>query len=782
MLVASWAPPSVGPVQRPRARTSGSSAAADDARPGRGRRRRQRRGHRPAVRVAHRLRPEPRPSARRSPSRGTSSTTARRIVVPPPRRPDVLRRQPARGRGRRPQLAAGHRPRRAVAARRADARRRGRRAIPARRDPDAADVGLRADGRDVEVDLVRPGDRLPDDRRRARRSRSSRRASTGTRRASTPGAASSAAAATSSTDAPRRPDASTRTSATGPARRRSRRSSLIGDLGGRSPVEAFEEGDLDYTPIGDFDASWIRLRPGRSGRRCARVAVAVDQYYGFDTREPPFDDVRVRQAFAAAVDWRGSPRWRGTATRSPATSMVPPGIPGRSDATSCRRTTRTRRASSWPTPASRAARGFPDVTFMTGGGRSTTAFVAEIERELGVDVRYETMDSTATSTASTTDPPAIWSPRWVADYPGPQRLPGRAARHRARRTTTAAGRTPDVRRGDRARPAPRPTRRGRAAAYDRAEAIVRDEVAGRPGRLRHRLGAVRDGLLGRRPERARHPAPGGARVGRVMRAGRALAAVARASLLAGRCWRPSPSGRSQRRLGRVRHADRDVDLRRAASTSASRSTIPTRRVERVELLLSFPGALGPIVVEVGPTPAAGATTLRHALDLARRPSCARTRRSRPAGGSSAADGQRRRSGRRSTRRATTTTGSTGRPLEGDIVRVHWYEGDDAFGAAGARRSARSAVRETRELLGVDRDGAGRLLHLRRPGRVLRRARAGHPRERRRPGRRRHPDAVRADPAERDRRRVGRHRRPARARRTSCSTPPSTTRTTSRRAG
>ena len=44
--------------------------------------------------------------------------------------------------------------------------------------------------------------------------------------------------------------------------------------------------------------------------------------------------------------------------------------------------------------------------------------------------------------------------------------------------------------------------------------------------------------------------------------------------------------------------------------------------------------------------------------------------------------------------------------------------------------------------------ADRLLHLRRPGRLLRRARAGHPRERRRPGRCGDPDAVRADRARR----------------------------------
>ena len=73
---------------------------------------------------------------------------------------------------------------------------------------------------------------------------------------------------------PRRPrprtiDARPPTPTTGPASRRSRRSSSSTDIGGRSAVEAFEDGELDYLPIGDFDASWIAY-DGISDRSCAR--------------------------------------------------------------------------------------------------------------------------------------------------------------------------------------------------------------------------------------------------------------------------------------------------------------------------------------------------------------------------------------------------------------------------------------------------------------------------------------------------------------------------------
>ncbi len=133
------------------------------------------------------------------------------------------------------------------------------------------------------------------------------------------------------------------------------------------------------------------------------------------------------------------------------------------------------------------------------------------------------------------------------------------------------------------------------------------------------------------------------------------------------------------------------------SVSFEQRVRATERPARVEILLEFPGGLGPHVVEI-PVPAlsGGTLSLLHVLDLADghiAPNTMVAARWRL----TAADGTVEVGPRtsvlyRDTRFAWKTR-------VGDIVRVHWYEGSNAFGERALAIGER-AVAETTQLLGV----------------------------------------------------------------------------------
>jgi oligopeptide transport system substrate-binding protein len=268
---------------------------------------------------------------------------------------------------------------------------------------------------------------------------------------------------------------------------------LIADLGGKGSVDAFEAGDLDYAPVSSIDATWLAYDE-TLGPQLRLVGSLSVQYYGFDVKQKPFDDVRVRKAFAEAVDWRRMAALSGSGgTAQVANSMVPPGIPGRSatdyvpryDPADARRLLAE---AGYPGGA-----GFPATILMTGGSGFDAAIVSELKRELGVTLQAETMgDGYFERLAG--DPPAMWTLAWVADYPGRNDFLGvlldtGASNNYGHWSSPAfdAAIAEAVSATD-------PTAAG--AAYDRAETVVRDEVPVVPVAYGPGWALTRTGLLG----------------------------------------------------------------------------------------------------------------------------------------------------------------------------------------------------------------------------------------------------------------------------------------------
>ncbi len=163
---------------------------------------------------------------------------------------------------------------------------------------------------------------------------------------------------------------------------------VITDLGGRSPVDVFLDGDLDYVPVPFYDAQWMKYDADLGPQLRETGSLSVD-YYGFDTTRPPFDDARVRRAFARAVDWRR------LAALTPgvevATSLVPQGIPGRGSGDYLPAYDPDAARADLAAAGFPGGAGFPQVTLVTSGVDYDEAVVAELNEVLGVSVVLETM-------------------------------------------------------------------------------------------------------------------------------------------------------------------------------------------------------------------------------------------------------------------------------------------------------------------------------------------------------------------------------------------------------
>ena len=175
---------------------------------------------------------------------------------------------------------------------------------------------------------------------------------------------------------------------------------LLTNIGGRSPVAAFEAGDVDYVGIGSYDASWIRF-DADLGPQLRLVPSLSLTYVGFTTTAPPFDDERVRQAFGAAVDWTRLVELGASGGEVPAVSMVPPGIPGGGDRSWLPAHDPDRARELLADAGYPGGAGFPEVD-VRGRGARRTPRASPPSSSASSGSRSVSRSTTTTSTACTT--------------------------------------------------------------------------------------------------------------------------------------------------------------------------------------------------------------------------------------------------------------------------------------------------------------------------------------------------------------------------------------------
>jgi ABC-type oligopeptide transport system substrate-binding subunit/DNA-binding SARP family transcriptional activator len=155
---------------------------------------------------------------------------------------------------------------------------------------------------------------------------------------------------------------------------------------------------------------------------------ASSYYEVFDTTRPPFDDVRVRQAFTHAIDRQALANVGLRSGASPATAgLIPPGLPGHAAniglAYDPERARQLLAEAGYPDgqsfPVIEAWEGYPSG-FQSFFNFLTTRWLAE----LGIQVDWKHFEWVEYQKRLLTETPPIFAIGWRADYPDPDSFLG----------------------------------------------------------------------------------------------------------------------------------------------------------------------------------------------------------------------------------------------------------------------------------------------------------------------------------------------------------------------
>jgi oligopeptide transport system substrate-binding protein len=184
-------------------------------------------------------------------------------------------------------------------------------------------------------------------------------------------------------------------------------------------MAAYAEDRVDLAGVSGATASWIAYDPD-FGPALHEAAPLNVQYFGFDTNRPPFDDARVRRAFALVLDRSRLVPLSEGAAGDPASSVVPPALwpDGLED--------------DLPHDVAEAQRlldraGYEDRAdlgeiVVADVGLGVDPAIEVWQDELGARIAVVSMDFPDYLRALEDDPPQVFTINWIADYPSPYAL------------------------------------------------------------------------------------------------------------------------------------------------------------------------------------------------------------------------------------------------------------------------------------------------------------------------------------------------------------------------
>ena len=200
---------------------------------------------------------------------------------------------------------------------------------------------------------------------------------------------------------------------------------VVFQLWGGAPMNMYELGEIDVTGVG---TAYTARATDEDGPFYDELSVTPElsfYYTGFNTEEPPFDDVNIRRAFSLAIDKEKLISLVFAGIMQPAYGILPPGIPGYNDELV---------GLGYDVEEARAliaqssygdVSNLPPITLTTAGwggliSSEVEALVYQWRENLGVEVTVRQLDPGVFLYNLEEEKDEMYYIGWIADYPHPQ--------------------------------------------------------------------------------------------------------------------------------------------------------------------------------------------------------------------------------------------------------------------------------------------------------------------------------------------------------------------------
>ncbi|MBX0329977.1 peptide ABC transporter substrate-binding protein [Oscillochloris sp. ZM17-4] len=185
-----------------------------------------------------------------------------------------------------------------------------------------------------------------------------------------------------------------------------------------NPMQLYEQGDIDVTDVPTYALARVEDTSSALSKELLRVPQLSIYYMGLNVSLPPFDDPKVRQAFALLIDRAKVAEVTLDGAAEAARGILPPGMPGYDPQLPQAESDIARAKALLAESRYGGADKLPPIAAY-GSWAGTLAEVAKDELGITIEVRgYEDYgDFLAALDANTFQ---IYGSGWIADYPDPE--------------------------------------------------------------------------------------------------------------------------------------------------------------------------------------------------------------------------------------------------------------------------------------------------------------------------------------------------------------------------